>query len=141
MVDKELDKIVNVGVIEPVRFAEGAVPIVPVLKSDKASVRICGDVKVTVNRVSKLDRFPIPKIEDLFTKLANGKNFSQLDMSQAYQQLLLADQSKKYVIINTYRGLFCYNRLPYGISSRTRYIPTYNGSSATGNRQCCGVPG
>ena len=87
MVDKELDKIVNVGVIEPVRFAEGAVPIVPVLKSDKASVRICGDVKVTVNRVSKLDRFPIPKIEDLFTKLANGKNFSQLDMSQAYQQL------------------------------------------------------
>ena len=37
-------------------------------------------------------------------------------MSQAYQQLL-DDQSKQYVVINTHRGLFCYNRLPYGISS------------------------
>ena len=76
-----------------------------------------GDFKVTVNRVSKLDRYPIPKIEDLFAKLAGGKKFSQLDMSQAYQQLLLDDQSKNYVVINTHRGLFRYNRLPYGISS------------------------
>ena len=117
LVDKELDKLVSDGVIEPVRFAEWAAPIVPVLKSDKASIRICGDFKVTVNRVSKLDRYPIPKIEDLFAKLADGKKFSQLDMSQAYQQLLLDDQSKQYVVINTHRGLFRYNRLPYGISS------------------------
>ena len=94
LVDKELDKLVQEGVIEPVRFADWAAPIVPVLKSDKASVRICGDFKVTVNRVSKLDRYPIPKIEDLFVKLAGGKKFSQLDMSQAYQQLPLDDQSK-----------------------------------------------
>lgn len=117
LVDKELDKLVQEGVIEPVRFADWAAPIVPVLKSDKTSVRICGDFKVTVNRVSKLDRYPIPKIEDLFAKLAGGKKFSQLDMSQAYQQLLLDDQSKNYVVINTHRGLFRYNRLPYGISS------------------------
>ena len=117
LVDKELDKLVNDAVIEPVHFAEWAAQIVPVLKSDKASVRICGDFKVTVNRVSKLDHYPIPKIEDLFAKLADGKKFSQLDTSQAYQQLVLDDQSKQYVVINTYRGLFYYNRLPYGISS------------------------
>ena len=57
LVNKELDKPVNDGVIEPVRFAGWAAPIVPVLKSDKASVRICGDFKVTVNRVSKLDHY------------------------------------------------------------------------------------
>ena len=65
--------------------------------------------------MSKLDCYPIPKIEDSFAKLAGGKKFSQLDMSQAYQQLLLDDQN--YIVINTYRGLFRYNRLPYGISS------------------------
>ena len=38
-------------------------------------------------------------------------------MSQAYQQLLLHDESKKPVTINTHKGLFIYNRLPYGVSS------------------------
>ena len=64
-----------------------------------------------------MDWYPIPRIEDLFTKLAGGKMFTQLDMSQAYQQLLLDDQSKNYVVVNTHRGLFRYNRLPFGVSS------------------------
>ena len=55
--------------------------------------------------------------EDLFAKLAGGKTFTQLDMSQAYQQLLLDDQSKNYMVVNTHRGLFRYNRLPFGVSS------------------------
>jgi len=83
LVDKELDKLVQDGVIESVHFADWVTPIVHVLKSNKSSVRICGDIKVTLNRVSKLDCYPIPKIEDLFTKLVGGQRFSQLDMSQA----------------------------------------------------------
>ncbi len=43
--------------------------------------------------------------------------FSKLDLSQAYQQVLLDEESKTYVVINTQRGLFRYNRLPFGISS------------------------
>ena len=38
-------------------------------------------------------------------------------MSQAYQQLLLEEESKKYMIINTQRGLFRYNQLTYGVAS------------------------
>ena len=38
-------------------------------------------------------------------------------MSQSYQQICLDDKSKKYVVINTSKGLFQYNRLPFGISS------------------------
>ena len=38
-------------------------------------------------------------------------------MSQAYQQLLLDEESRKYAVINMHRGLFRYNRLPFGISS------------------------
>ena len=52
LVDNELDKLVKDGVIEPVHYAEWAVPIVPVLK---VSDNICDDFNVTVNnRVSKL---------------------------------------------------------------------------------------
>ena len=117
MVEEELERLESEGVIEPIQFADWATPIVAVLKAYGKSVRICGDFKVTVNRVSKLDRYPIPKIEDLLAQLAGGKAFTKLDMSQAYQQLLLEDESKKYVVVNTHRGLFQYNRLPFGVAS------------------------
>ena len=115
-IEKELDRLTSLGILEPIQFSEWASPIVPVLKSDR-SVRICGDFKVTLNSVSKLDRHPIPRIEDLFARLGGGKLFSKLDMSQAYQQVELDDVSKQYTVINTHKGLFRYRRLPFGIAS------------------------
>jgi hypothetical protein len=38
-------------------------------------------------------------------------------MSQAYQQLLLDEESKQYTTIYTHKGLYQYNRLPFGVSS------------------------
>ena len=72
---------------------------------------------MTVNPVSRLDRYPIPKVNDLFAKLGQGKLFSKLDLSHEYQQLSLDEESKKYVVVNTHKGLFQYTRLPFGISS------------------------
>ena len=63
MVEKELNRLVSEGTLEPVQFSESAAPIVPV-KKDKLSIRICGDFHRTVNLVSKLNRYPIPKVED-----------------------------------------------------------------------------
>ena len=117
MIEKELDHLVEQKVLQPIEFADWAAPIVPVLKSDKKSIRICGDFKVTINQMSKLDRYPIPKVEDLFTALSEGKLFTKLDLSQAYQQVSLDEDSKKLVVINTHKGLFQYNRMPFGISS------------------------
>ena len=116
-VEAEIERLVAEGTLEPVTHSAWATPVVAVLKSDQKSVRLCGDFKVTVNPVAKLDRYPVPKVEDLFATLSNGKLFTKLDLRQAYQQLLLDDESKKYVVINTTKGLFQYTRLPYGISS------------------------
>ena len=96
IVEEELARLKKEGIIEPVQFAEWAAPIVPVLKKEKKSLHICGDFKQTVNRASKLDKYPIPKIEDLFAKMSGGKTFTKLDMSQAYQQVPLEKNSRKY---------------------------------------------
>ena len=117
LVERQLDTLVQEGILTPIQHADWAAPIVPVMKADHQSVRICGDFKQTVNKASPLDKYPIPKIEDLFSQLAGGHKFTKLDMSQAYQQICLDDDSKKYVVINTLKGLFQYNRLPFGISS------------------------
>ena len=76
-----------------------------------------GDYKVTLNPVSKLEQYPISKVQDLFTILGGGKKFLKLDMSQVYQQIELDETSRKYTVVNTHRGLFKYKRLPFGILS------------------------
>ena len=55
--------------------------------------------------MSKLDNYPIPKTEHLFAVLGGGEQYSKLDLSQAYQQLELDEDSKKYTTINTHEGL------------------------------------
>ena len=79
--------------------------------------RICGDYIVRVNQALDVDQYPLPKPDDLFATLAGGKRFSKLDLSQAYQQLVLNDESKQYTTINTHRGLYQYTRLPFGVAS------------------------
>ena len=87
-IEQELDWLVKQGVIEPITFSEWAAPIVPVLKKD-GTVRICGDYKLSVNQASKVDSYPLPKIDDLLASLAGGKTFSKLDLANAYQQISL----------------------------------------------------
>ena len=115
-VEEELERLQALGVIHPVQFADWAAPIVPVIKGD-GSVRICGDYKITVNRAARLEKYPIPRIEELFASLAGGKSFTKLDLSHAYLQVPLDEESCQYVTVNTHRGLFEYRRLPFGVAS------------------------
>lgn len=114
-VDAELDAMLRAGVIEPVECSDWASPLVPVNKAD-GTLRICADYKSTLNPVLLIDRYPLPKIEDVLMGLNGAKFFSKIDLSHAYNQIEL-DESKKYTVINTHRGLFRYNRLVYGLSS------------------------
>ena len=52
LVEAELDKLVDQGILTPVQHADWATPIVPIMKADQKSVRICGDFKQTVNKVT-----------------------------------------------------------------------------------------
>ena len=115
-VEKELDRLEAEQVIAPVQFSEWAAPIVPVTKSN-GSVRICGDYKLTANQATKTEVYPLPRIEELFTSLTGGTCFSKLDLSHAYLQLSLAEESQPYLTINTHRGLYRYKRLPFGVAS------------------------
>ena len=115
-VDRELQRLQDEGIIEPTQFSEWATPIVPIVKED-GSIRICGDYRLTANQASKLDSYPLPRVDELFSRLSKGKLFSKLDLRNAYLQLVLDEESRPLTTINTHKGLFVYNRLPFGISS------------------------
>ena len=73
---------------------------------------------VLLNQASLIDSYPLPRVvEDLFTALSGGKRFTKLDLSHAYLQLQLGEETKSLTTINTHRGLFQYNHLPFGLSS------------------------
>ena len=115
-VEKELDKLVQQDILEPVRYSQWATPVVAVSKAD-GTLRLCGDYKVTVNQVTKTDSYPLPRFEDLLAATSKAQFYSKLDLSQAYQQLVVDEATQELLTINTHRGLFKVKRLAFGISS------------------------
>ena len=123
-VEEEIDSLQAQGIISPVQFSPSATPVVPVPKKN-GKVRLCGDFKLTVNQVLNTETYPLPRIEEIFANLNGGKLFTKLDMSNAYLQLPLDEDSKTYVTINTHKGLFKFNRLPFGVSSAPAIFQRY----------------
>jgi len=116
LVEAQIDKFVSIGFWTPVTESKWATPLVPVVKPD-GSVRLCGDYKVTVNPQLQVAQHPLPTNEDLFSKLGNNSVFSKIDLCNAFQQLELDEPSKDICTVNTSKGLFRVNRLPFGIAS------------------------
>ena len=113
---EELRRLEKIGVLEKVEFSDWATPIVPVLKPD-GSVHIFGDYKITINPASDVPEHPMSTADDLFTQLNGGENFTKLDLSSVYQQVLLHEETRQHVTINTHPGLYRYTCLPFGVVS------------------------
>ena len=76
-------------------------------------VRICVDMRLA-NEAIKRVRHPIPTVDDISFELNGAKYFSKLDLSQAYYQLELDEDSRYITIFSTHIGLFRYKNLNYG---------------------------
>ena len=92
-----------------VSHSNWAAQIVAVPKKN-GKFRICRDYKVTVNVTMDINQYPpFPKTADLnCTYIISRRTdaLEELDLSQAYQQLLQDEQSKDYTTIHTHKGLY-----------------------------------
>ena len=96
-VGAELKRLEREGIIHKVNFSNWATPIVPVVKPT-GTVRTFGDYKTTVNSQLQTEEYPLPRIEDVFAKLAGG--FTKIDLRQAYHQMEVEEESQEYLTIN-----------------------------------------
>ena len=101
-IEQEQQKLEKQGIIKPVECSDWATPVVPVLKAN-GNIRLCGDYKITVNKYTQKDVYPLQRVEDLFAALGGGTIFSKIDLTSAYQQIPLVEESKKYTVINTHK--------------------------------------
>lgn len=80
------------------------------------SVRICADLSTRLNKSLDVHRYPFP-LNELFGSLNGAQKFSKLDLSEAHLQIPLDKEIRKLVNINAHKGLFLYNRMPFGAAS------------------------
>ena len=130
-VDAELDRQIQDGLLVPVKWNRWAAPIVTVPKAS-GEVRICGDYRLTVNKVTPLEQYPLPKTEELFTRFQGSQMFSQLDLKSAYNQIPLDEKSRKYLAINTHKGILVPTRLGFGYASAPAVFQRYMETLLTG---------
>ncbi|XP_040197550.1 uncharacterized protein K02A2.6-like, partial [Rana temporaria] len=115
-VEAELCRLEEQGVISKVEHSEWASPVVPVKKSN-GDLRICGDFRMALNSQLEIDQYPLPRVDDIFASLAGGQKFTKLDLKQAYLQFEVHPSSRKFLTINTHKGLYQYNRMVFGVAS------------------------
>lgn len=113
-VDEEIDRLCKQGVLTKVDHSEWGTPVVPIVKPN-GSIRLCADYKVTLNKVIKDEQYPIPIIEDILSEMKGAKFFCTLDLTQAYLNMVMDEESVIMQTLSTHKGTFKVNRLMFGV--------------------------
>ena len=90
-----------------------ASPIVLVSKKCGAT-RFCVDYR-KLNMATKLDAYPLPKIDDCIDAMQGAKYFCTLDLASGYWQVKMADRDREKTAFTSHVGLFEFNVMPFGL--------------------------
>ena len=115
-VKEELERMVDSGTIREITEpTDWCSPMVPVRKKN-GKLRICVDLK-KLNVSVKRERYMLPTLVDIAPKLNGAKYFSTLDAYTGFYQIPLDSESQKLTTFITPFGRYCFQRVPFGITS------------------------
>ena len=90
-------------------------PVLFVPKPD-GSLRMCIDYRA-LNRITRKNKYPLRRLDDLMDKLAGARCSSSLDLTSGNHQLVLRESDSPKTAFNTHIGRFEYKVLPVGLSN------------------------
>nr|GFA46098.1 putative reverse transcriptase domain-containing protein [Tanacetum cinerariifolium] len=111
---RQLKKLQDKGFIRPSSSPWGA-PILFVKKKD-GSFRMCIDYK-ELNKLTVKNRYPLPRIDDLFDQLQGSQFFSKIDLRSEYHQLRVHENDILKTVFRTRYGHFKFTVMPFGLTN------------------------
>jgi len=112
----ELQHMEALGVISRVKELTAWCAAMVVVPKASGAVRICVDMK-PLNENVLCETHPMPKVYITLAQLTGATMFSKLDANSGFWQIPLAKESRHLNTFITPYGRFCFNKLPFGISS------------------------
>ena len=118
-VKKQLEELEEKGFVRPSTSPWGA-PVLLVEKKDKTK-RMCVDYRA-LNEVTIKNKYPLPRIDDLFDQLQGAKVFSKIDLRSGYHQLKIRPEDIPKTAFCTRYGLYEYTVMSFGLTNAPAFF-------------------
>nr|GEZ02533.1 hypothetical protein [Tanacetum cinerariifolium] len=110
----QLQELADRGFIRPSTSPWGA-PVLFVKKKD-GSFRMCIDYR-ELNKLTVKNRYPLPKIDDLFDQLQGSSIYSKINLRSGYHQLSVQDEDSPKTAFKTWYGHYEFQVMPFGLTN------------------------
>nr|ABA98111.1 retrotransposon protein, putative, Ty3-gypsy subclass [Oryza sativa Japonica Group] len=116
---KQIRELQEKGFVRPSSSPWGA-PVLFVKKKD-GSMRMCVDYR-SLNEVTIKNKYPLPRIDDLFDQLKGAKVFSKIDLRSGYHQLNIRTEDIPKTAFSTRYGLYEFTVMSFGLTNAPAYF-------------------
>ncbi|VVA39016.1 PREDICTED: retrotransposon, partial [Prunus dulcis] len=110
----QLQELVDKGFIRP-SFSPWGAPVLFVKKRD-GTMRLCIDYR-QLNKVTVRNKYPLPRIDNLFDQLRGAKVFSKIDLRSGYHQLRIKEEGMLKTAFRTRYGHYEFLVMPFGLTN------------------------
>ena len=114
-IEVEINRLLKEDIIEPSVSPWRAQVLVT--SDDRHKKRMVIDYSQTINRYTQLDAYPPPRIDDQINEIAKNSVFSAIDLKDAYYQVPLSNEDKKYTSFEACGKLYQYKRMPFSVTN------------------------
>nr|GFC12498.1 putative reverse transcriptase domain-containing protein [Tanacetum cinerariifolium] len=111
---EQLNELSDKGFIRPSSSPWGA-PVLFVKKKD-GSFRMCIDYR-ELNKLTLKNRYPLPRIDDLFDQLQRSSVYSKIDLRSGYHQLMVREEDIPKTAFRTCYGHYEFQVIPFGLTN------------------------
>jgi hypothetical protein len=111
---EQLQELLDKGFIRPSISPWGA-PVLFVKKKDE-SMRLCIDYR-ELNKVTVKNKYPLPRIDDLFDQLQGSQVFSKIDLRSGYHQLKVKEEDVQKTAFRTRYGHYEFLVMSFGLTN------------------------